>query len=312
MTSPANTNAYPHALPALSILMIIITGGLLAGMDATAKYLTLEISVLTVLWGRYFFHTLITFSVYSAKERGFKFLRARSPKLQLIRAGALFGATSFMYVAITRMPLGDAATIQFLAPVLVTVISGLFLGEHVGPRRVVAVVIAFIGVMMVARPGSGVLGWWALLPLITAFLLAIYMVMTRLIRTRDDPAATTFYSTAVGAVVLSVAVAFHWETLNAFQWLLMVTMGGAGAMGHYLLVKAFHTAEASMLAPFTYSQVIGAIIWGFIVFGDVPSTWSTAGATLIIGSGIYVWYREAQLHRAHKAQKAQKAKTQDA
>ena len=179
-------------------------------------------------------------------------------------------------------------------------------------RRVVAVVIAFIGVMMVARPGSGVLGWWALLPLITAFLLAIYMVMTRLIRTRDDPAATTFYSTAVGAVVLSVAVAFHWETLNAFQWLLMVTMGGAGAMGHYLLVKAFHTAEASMLAPFTYSQVIGAIIWGFIVFGDVPSTWSTAGATLIIGSGIYVWYREAQLHRAHKAQKAQKAKTQDA
>ena len=305
MTSPTN----PHALPALSILMIITTGFLLAGMDATAKYLTLEISVLSVLWGRYFFHTLITFSVYAAKERGFKFLRARSPKLQLIRAGSLFGATSFMYVAITRMPLGDAATIQFLAPVLVTVISGLFLGEHVGPRRIVAVAIAFIGVMMVARPGSGVLGWWALLPLVTAILLAVYMVMTRLIRTKDNPASTTFYSTAVGAVVLSVIVAFQWEALNAFQWMLMVTMGGTGAIGHYLLVRAFHTAEASMLAPFTYSQIIGAILWGFIVFGDVPSAWSTAGATLIIGSGIYVWYREKQLHKAHEAQKT-KTQTQ--
>ncbi|MDH5189128.1 MAG: DMT family transporter [Rhodospirillaceae bacterium] len=301
MTSPTNTTDKDglalNALPALSIMMIIITGILLAGMDATAKYLTFELPVLLVLWGRYFFHTVITFSVYASKNRSFEFLRARRPGLQLIRAGALFGATSFMYVAITKMPLGDAATIQFFAPVLVTVISGMFLGEHVGPRRIVAVVIAFIGVMLVARPGSGVLGWWALLPLATAFLLALYMVLTRVIRTRDNPAATTFYSTAVGAVVLTILVPFFWQDLGPFQWLLMVTMGTAGAMGHFLLVKAFHSAEASMLAPFTYSQVIGAIFWGFIVFGDVPSAWSASGAALIIGSGIYVWYRETRARK---------------
>ena len=297
MSSSANGEHPTHALPAISILMIIITGVLLAGMDGTAKYLTFELPVLFVLWGRYFFHTVITFTVYAGKSRSLDFLRARRPMLQLIRAGALFGATSFMYVAITKMPLGDAATIQFFAPVLVTVISGIFLGEHVGPRRIVAVVIAFIGVMLVARPGSGVLGWWALLPLATAFLLALYMVMTRVIRTRDNPAATTFYSTAVGAVVLSILVPFFWQSLDAFQWLLMVTMGTAGAMGHFLLVKAFHSAEASMLAPFTYSQVIGAIFWGFIIFGDVPSMWSAAGATLIIGSGIYVWYRETRVRK---------------
>lgn len=297
MSSSANDEHPTHALPAISILMIIITGVLLAGMDGTAKYLTFELPVLFVLWGRYFFHTAITFTVYASKSRSLDFLRARRPMLQLIRAGALFGATSFMYVAITKMPLGDAATIQFFAPVLVTVISGIFLGEHVGPRRIVAVVIAFIGVMLVARPGSGVLGWWALLPLATAFLLALYMVMTRVIRTRDNPAATTFYSTAVGAVVLSIFVPFFWQSLDAFQWLLMVTMGTAGAMGHFLLVKAFHSAEASMLAPFTYSQVIGAIFWGFIFFGDVPSIWLAAGATLIIGSGIYVWYRETRVRK---------------
>ncbi|MDH3336069.1 MAG: DMT family transporter, partial [Rhodospirillaceae bacterium] len=85
-----------------------------------------------------------------------------------------------------------------------------------------------------------------------------------------------------------------------FQWLLMLTMGTAGAMGHFLLVKAFHSAEASMLAPFTYSQVVGAIFWGFVVFADVPSAWSAAGATLIIASGIYVWYRETSIAKKHK------------
>ncbi|HEY9079536.1 DMT family transporter [Magnetovibrio sp.] len=297
MTSPTDTH-HTHIAPALAISMIIVTGAMLAGMDVTAKYLALELPVLVVLWARYFFHTAITFTVYAAKRRSFQFLRARRPGLQLIRAASLFGATSFMYVAITLMPLGDAAAIQFMAPVLVTLLSGLFLGEHVGPRRLIAVAVAFGGVVLVARPGSDVLGWTALLPMVTAVLLAIYMVMTRVIRTKDNPDSTTFYSTAVGALILSAIVPFYWQDFTPAQWGLMLTMGLAGAGGHFLLVKAFHSAEASMLAPFTYSQVVAAIIWGFLVFGDVPSVWTTCGATLIVGSGIYVWYRETRLRRA--------------
>ena len=278
--------------PAIAIVMIMASGGVLAGMDVTAKYLALELPVLLVLWGRYFFHTVITFAVYAGKRRSLSFLRARRPGFQFVRAASLFGATSFMYVAITRMPLGDAAAIQFTAPVIVTLISALFLGEAVGPRRMFAVVVAFAGVLLVARPGSDVLGWAALLPLATAVLLAIYMVMTRMIRETDNPDSTTFYTTAVGALVLTAVVPFYWQALTPFEWMLMVTMGSAGAIGHFLLVKAFHAAEASMLAPFTYSQVVAAIAWGFVVFADVPSLWTAAGATLIIGSGIYVWYRE--------------------
>lgn len=297
MTSPADSH-HSQIAPAVAIMMIITTGGILAGMDVTAKYLALEVPILLVLWGRYFFHTVITFTVYAGKRRSFSFLRARRPGLQLIRAASLFGATSFMYVAITLMPLGDAAAIQFMAPVLVTVLSGLFLGEHVGPRRIVAVGVAFVGVLLVARPGSGVLGWTALLPVVTAVLLAVYMVMTRVIRTKDNPDTTTFYSTAVGALILTLIVPFYWQSLSTFEWGMMVTMGMAGAAGHFLLVKAFHSAEASMLAPFTYSQVVGAIIWGYLVFGDVPSSWTTAGATLIIGSGVYVWYRETRMRKS--------------
>lgn len=283
-----------HGFPAVAVALIIATGVVLAGMDAVAKFLALEVPIIMVLWGRYFFHTVITFGAYSVKTGSLRFLRARRPDLQFIRALALFGATFSMYLAIMRMPLGDAAAIQFLAPVLVTALSGLLLGEHIGPRRWMAVGCGFIGVLLVARPGSGVLGWNALLPLTTAVLLAVYMMMTRIIRNKDDPAATTFYSTALGALVLTVLVIFNWQPLASSQWGLMVTMGAAGAVGHFMLVKAFHTAEASMLAPFTYAQVVAAIVWGYLVFGDIPSIWTVCGAGIVIASGLYVWHRETR------------------
>ena len=278
-----------QGFPAVAVMLIIATGVALAGMDALAKFLALQVPIIMVLWGRYFFHTVITFSAYGIKTRSLKFLRARRPGLQFIRAGSLFGATFFMYQALTRMPLGDAAAIQFLAPVLVTALSGLFLGEHVGPRRWAAVACGFIGVLLVARPGSGILGWTALLPLATAVLLAIYMMLTRIIRNQDDPAATTFYSTALGALILSILVIFNWQVLTDLQWGLMIAMGATGAAGHYMLVKAFHMAEASVLAPFTYAQLLAAIVLGLLLFEDIPSPWTLSGAAVVISSGLYVW-----------------------
>jgi len=280
--------------PTLAILLIIATGTVLAGMDASAKYLALELPIVVVLWGRYFFHTVLTFAVYTGRTRSLGFLKARRPGLQFLRAASLFGATVCIYVAITRMQLADATSIQFLAPVLVTAFSGLVLGERVGPRRWMAVVFGFIGVLLVARPGSGVLGWSALLPLTAAAGLAVYMIMTRIIHTLDHPAATTFYTTAVGTVLLSLLVPFYWHDLTLFQWALMMAMGAAGSLGHFLLIRAFYLAEASMLAPFTYAQVVAAIIWGFVLFGDVPSGWTLAGAAIVIASGLYVWARETK------------------
>ena len=286
-----------QGFPIAAVALILATGAVLAGMDALAKFLALELPIVMVLWGRYFIHTVITFGAYGIKTGSLRFLRARRPGLQFIRAAALFGATFTMYLALTRMALGDAAAIQFLAPVLVTALSGLLLGEYVGPRRWLGVACGFIGVLLVARPGSGVLGWNALLPLATAVLLAVYMMMTRIIRNRDDPAATTFYSTALGALVLSAMAILDWQSPSGFEWALMTAMGAAGALGHFMLVKAFHSAEASVLAPFTYSQVVAAILWGFLVFGDIPSAWTLAGAGVVIASGLYVWYRETRVAR---------------
>lgn len=293
MTQSVHDSAQHH-FPVAAVLLIIATGTVLGGMDVTAKFLALEVPIIMVLWGRYFFHTVITFGYYVRQTGSVRFLCAQRPGMQLLRAFCLFGATFFMYIAITRMQLGDAAAIQFLAPVLMTAFSGVLLGEHVGMRRWMAVGFGFVGVLLVARPGFGVLGWNALLPLATAFLLAGYMMMTRAIRDKDNPATTTFYSTALGALILSVLVIFYWKTLSPFQWSLMVMMGAAGAIGHFMLVKAFHSAEASVLAPFTYSQVVAAIAWGFIVFSDVPSLWTLTGASVVVGSGLYIWYRETR------------------
>ena len=287
-------HSHHHHFPVAPVLLVITTGSFLAGMDAMAKYLALSLPVIIAIWGRYFFHTVITFGYYRKTTGSLAFLRAKRPDLQFYRAASLFGVTFTLYTALQYMPLGDAAAIQFLAPVLVTAFSGVLLGEHVGPRRWAAVVCGFIGVLLVTRPGSGVFGWVALLPLVSAFLMAGYFLLTRVIREKDNPDATTFYTTALGALVLTVLVILNWQTPSSFQWLLMVAMGICGAIGHFMLVKAFHSAEASMLSPFTYSHVVFAIIWGFLVFGDVPSLWTITGASIVVGSGLYIWYRETR------------------
>ena len=288
------TTSRPASAPLTPILLVLVTGFLLAGMDSLAKWLSAAgLPVLLVLWGRYFFHAFLTFIGYAVARRSVGFLRARHPGLQFVRAACLFGGTSSLYFSLQHLDIAEASSIQFLAPVLITAISGMFLGEHVGPRRWIAVMIAFAGVLVVARPGSGVLGFWALLPFITAVLLAIYMILTRTIRSKDDPATTTFYSTAVGAVALTIMLPAVWEPVPVALWPFIVLTGAAGAAGHYLLVRAFQVAEASMLAPFTYSQVVAAVFWGVVIFGAIPSVWTIVGASMIVGSGIYVWYRES-------------------
>lgn len=298
------TETAPQTNQTLAILMILLAGAALAGMDVTAKYTAVHFPVLLVIWGRYFFHTVLTFGACTVKCRSFSFLRTKRPGLQLVRAGALFGTTSCLYVAIQHMPLGDASAIQFFAPVLVTVISGLFLGEHVGVWRWTGIVFAFGGVLLVARPGFDGLGWAALLPFCSAVFLSIYMVLTRLIRDKDNANTTTFYSTAVGAVILTFTLPFFWQVPTLEQWALMGLMGALGATGHFVLIKALHTAEASLLAPFTYFHVVAAVFWGFIVFGDIPSLWMLGGTSLIICSGIFVWYRETKTKKPHPSEDA--------
>jgi drug/metabolite transporter (DMT)-like permease len=290
LNAPTSTSKQLTILP---FILIALSGFVLSGMDATAKYLVLSgVPVLLVVWARYLFQTGATFIVLSLRMRSLRFLVAKKPGLQFIRAASLFGATIMFYTSLKYISLADATSMILLTPVIVTALSGLLLDEQVGMHRWIAVIIAFIGVMIVVRPGSGIFGLTSLLPLAAAMLTSSYFILTRVLADKDSSSATAFYSTAVGAIALSFVVKFIWVPLDATDWSLMLLSGALGATGHALIVLAYKATDASALAPFGYTQLLAAILWGYLVLGDLPSIWTLVGATLIVTAGLYVWYHE--------------------
>lgn len=258
-------------------------------MDAISKSLTAHAHVIQVVWARYFFHTVLVTLLLAARDPH-GFWRARQPVLQAVRACCLFGATLCMYTALTRVPLADATAVQFFAPVLVVVLSAPVLGERLHARRLGAVATAFVGVLILVRPGAGT-DPYLLLPLAAAFLLSGYLMLTRLLARGENPRATQFYTTAIGAVILSAAVPLFWEPPTISQWLLMAGAGGLGALAHFAIIVGMAWAPASLLSPFLYSQILFAALLSVAVFGDPLTLHTVAGALLLVGSGLYLWRR---------------------
>ena len=280
----------------LGIGMTLLAIGLFAFMDTIGKSLMQRYPPAQVVWARYFFQcTLMLLFLPWFGITGF--LRTRRHGLQIGRGLLLLFATLCMYGAIRVVPLADAYAITFTAPLLVTALSVPLLKERVGWRRWSAVVVGFIGVLIVIRPGFGEVPWQLLLPLITAACFAVYQIFTRMISIDpcETPFVMLFYLAWVGALATSLVVPFHWQPVAPLDWLWMTAIGALGALGHLILIRALVIAPASLIAPFTYSQIIWALILGYLVFGDLPDAWMLAGCTVIIASGLFVFYREAVL-----------------
>jgi drug/metabolite transporter (DMT)-like permease len=278
----------------LGMLLIVCGAALFAIMDGIGKSLSSSLTVGQVVWGRYFFHTVLVFLILS-RGRSFGFLRTSMPMMQFLRAGAMFASTLFMYMALRVVPLADATAVQFLSAAIVTLLSAVLLGEHVGWHRITAVLVGFCAVMLIIRPGFRAAGGHLFLPLLTAVFVAFYMILTRRLREFDPEKTTFFYSTLVGTVVLTVALPWQWSATSPVDWVLSVAMGALGAGGHFLVVKAFHKAPASLLSPFLYSQLIVATAISVVWFGDIPDIWMAVGSAIVVGSGLYVWWRERYL-----------------
>lgn len=265
-------------------------------MNASVKYLSTEFNTPMLIWWRYCGHFLVTLLMF-LPSRGMRLFFTRNLKIQILRSILLFACTAFYFVALNFIPLATAAVIGFTSPFIVTALSVPILGESVGWRRWAAVFVGFIGALIVIRPGTGSLHWAAFLVLGTATCYALYQVMTRKIAGRDDPATTITYTAIVGAIIISCIAPFYWQ-LPA-QWLdiaLFIVVGVFGGVGHYFVVKAFQYGQASVLAPMTYGQLVGALCFGYLIFGDLPDLWSWVGAAIIVGCGLYIGYREGR-HR---------------
>ncbi len=266
-------------------------------LNAGVKYLSDGYSTGMIVWSRYAGHMLIMVVIYMPSRGGALFKTGQLPT-QILRSLLLFSSTAFYFSALPFLPLATAASISFTAPFIVTGLSIFVLGERVGPRRWAAVVIGFIGMLIIIRPGGEGFHWAGLLVLASATSYAIYQVMTRRMAGRDDSTTTAAYTALVGAVVSTLALPMTWAT--PASWLdagVLLSLGLVGGLGHQLVIKSFQYGEASVITPFTYGQLLGATVLGYLIFGDFPDLWTWLGVAIIVGCGIYVAYRESRLSK---------------
>ena len=261
-------------------------------MNAMVKVLREDFDPGMIIWARYVSHLLLMLALFLPVQ-GWSLFRSEQPRLQISRSVLLLIATICYFTALGYVPLATGAIIGFTSPFIVTALSIPILGEQVGWRRWAAVVVGFIGALIVIRPGTGVLHPLASLVLVTAICYGMYQVFTRKISATDTAATTITWTALVGAVVCTLAIPFLWQTPQTTSQILLLSLAGmVGGLGHYFVVKAFQLGQASLLAPVAYGQIVGATLFGFIIFGDFPDLWTWLGTSIIIGCGLYIGYRE--------------------
>ncbi len=264
-------------------------------LDATAKYLNHHMDTLQVTWARYASAFALAFILSNPLTHP-GLLRTSRLALQIGRSALLLGSTILNFFALRYLQLDQALAILFSTPFLVAVMAGPILGEWVGWRRWTAILAGFAGVLLVTRPGLGGVHPAALLALGSAICYALYGITTRLLARTDSNETTLFYSNLVGVVAMTPVLYFVWSAPDSgFVVFLMVAIGGLGSFGHYLLIAGHRLAPASTLSPYMYTQLVWASALGYIVVADVPNRWTLAGAAIVIGSGLYMLYRERQL-----------------
>ena len=263
-----------------------------ACLDATGKYLLRYMDPLQIVWARYFGAFLLAFIFLNPVTRP-KMMVTTRPFLQIGRSALLLTSTAMNFFALRYLQLDEALAILFSTPFLVALLCVPLLGEWVGWRRWTAISVGFLGVLLVARPGLGGLHPAALLSFGSAVCYAFYVISTRLLARTDSSETTLFYSNLVGAIAMLPIIPFVWSApQNAWVVALMVLIGALGSGGHYLLIRGHRLAPASALAPFIYTQMIWTTALGFLVFGDVPHTWTIVGGSIVVASGLYLLHRE--------------------
>jgi len=260
-------------------------------MDGFAKYLSADLPVLQITWARYFFTVAFTFPVM------FFFFRKNlvwtdKPKLQFIRGLILLTANICFFYSISVISLAKALTLAFIAPLIVTAFSPIFLGEKVGFRRWSAVIIGFIGSLVVIRPGFVEINLASIAALGTGIMYGFYLIITRKLSTSDNPLLTLLLTGVVGAIIISCVMPFVWVKPSLNQWSMMAGIGVFACIGHLFLILSLKYADASKLAPLGYTEIIPNVLIGYYFFGNFPDNWTFLGLLIIVISGIYISRRE--------------------
>ena len=265
---------------------------LFACLDTLAKYLNAHMDSLQIAWARYTSAFVLTFFISNPLTQS-GLLRSGRLKLQIVRSLLLVGSTAFAFLALRWLQLDEALSIIFTFPFIVAIASGPMLGEWLGWRRWSAICFGFAGVLLITRPGFGGMHPAALFTLMATVCYGIYAVITRIVSRVDSNQTSLFYANFVGALVMLPVIPFVWTTPeNWLIALMLIATGVLGSGGHFLLIAGHRLAPAAVLSPFVYTQLIWVVILGYLVFDHIPNYWTMAGAAMVIGSGLYLLYRE--------------------
>jgi len=289
---------------ARAMLMMIIAMLMLPGIDAIAKWLAGSVSSGQVTWSRFFFQIIFMFPLL-LKTRGPWFTPALA--LHAARGALIAFATLFFFSGLAYLPLADAIAIFFIEPLLVTLLSALFFGEAIHWRRISAISLGFIGALIIIRPTFAEVGYAALYPVGAAFCFSFYILLTRKLVRHEDPIRLQFFAGIFGCLVMSIALGYGtsvdiailaaaWPSTN--HWLLLGGLGLIATGCHLLVTYAYRLASIGILAPFQYVEIIGATVLGLIIFDEFPDAITWLGVSIIVGSGMYVFHREARLAAA--------------
>ena len=276
-----------------AVILNISAWMLLPLMDGIAKSLSQEIHFLQVVWGRYFFMALFSIVITFFFFKKY-FVFPKLIKIQILRSSFLFLSTVFFFYAISIISLAEALTLSFISPIFATILSFVILKEKVGPRRWIAVVAGFIGVLFVIRPGFNEINLAILTAVGAGICYAFYLISTRKLSTVDSPLMTLIFTGLTGCILISIIVPFFWTWLSISQWTLLISLAAIGTMAHFCLILSLRYAEASKLAPLGYSEIIMNVIIGYYFFGDFPNQWIWIGLIIIVASGIYISLRETK------------------
>ena len=264
-------------------------------MNTAVKHLSQFLSTVQLIWARVLGHLIFVVALFAPARGGWRLLATRRPSIQIARSLLLLMSTSFFFSAIGHVPLADATAVSFTSPFIVAAVAGRLLHERVTRAHWISIAAGFAGALIVIRPTGGATHPAIFLVLGSAVCYALYQVLTRRVVGIDSPETTVTYSALVGTLVLSVVVPFFWSTpTGAGQWLMLVALGLLGGLGHYFVARALLGGPVSVISPFHYVQLVWAAVAGFLVFGDVPSRWTWLGAAIVIGSGLYLAWRESR------------------
>jgi drug/metabolite transporter (DMT)-like permease len=287
--------------PLLGIALMLLSGTIMPVMNGFGKMLATSYPPEQVIWARLLTHLLWVLAFFLPRS-GTALFRTARPSIQLALSLCMLVSTTLFFFAVPHVGLAKASVINFVAPVMVMLLAVPMLGERLALRRFLAVAGGFAGVVVVIRPGFDALDWASIAILASSFFFALFQCYSRQAAAIDRPETSILYSVLAGAIVMSAVVPFGFVAPRT--WLdgaIMASLGLVGATGHYFMARAFSYADASIISPFLYWQLLGAVAVGFWLFGDLPDSWTWIGAAMIVTAGLFLAWSEAAGRRAPRA-----------